>query len=272
MAELKNLLKQLAEEIHYLSFLLERSSRRWGDVPVEILDNIQNRLKRIGQYADELSALPDNLEWDRQTHKTFQWLNVVLMIIPTVIGLVIIVFGLRGIESVKRSNGRLAHHAAKMDTVINRQNVQIQNLSIEIPDSLGSPRPGSNSQDNPGKQNNSVGQQDFNKFFIYSIRGETDAIDLGKVDVSYLILLNATGHTLYLSVNDSDSLRIQDWFRNSVYTDSVSASLDNRVKPFQINVLDVRRLKALKKDIELHYERLHVPVNPGSFKLFINTK
>jgi uncharacterized coiled-coil DUF342 family protein len=116
-----------------LKLLQEENSRSRNEYS-ELNNEISFLISQIGQLTYELYSTTEDLEkmselkgWDKWYYGFFQRANFVLLLVPTIIGVIIVFKGMEKIQAVKAETSQVVK---KRDSLIQRQKDTIKELQF----------------------------------------------------------------------------------------------------------------------------------------------
>lgn len=249
-ANIKHLVRKLSNDIRQLYYLLEKNIIKSEDGPLQQRNEIHERLSRINEDSELLQDITYDLDWDNRTNRKFQKFNTILLIVPTVIGLVLLFGGITKISATKEVANKLTREINQKDSLI-KEYVKV--ISV-LTDSTKAKIKLSGSLKTKMNQKTTNPKANLNTtYFRYDFSGKSDSIDLKSLNVDLLILNNATDKHLYLSVINP-RFSIKEILYTSADPSNSFDGADGQTDPGQFVIISVAKLKQFNQYITLQLD------------------
>lgn len=223
----KDTAKQILDDVRHLYDIISNTFRNKG-IPKEIQNELDDCINRITANTDRLHEITSDSEWDNRTSRKFQKLNALLLVIPTIIGLVMLVWGITKISDSKKADRKQNQEIIKKDSLIKAQSDQNLNL---------------------------------NKTYLYELYGKSDIINLKATQADLLILTNPQTRYLTISVAKPTTVKLNDILYKS---DDELIAAGAQISGNRVLIISVRKLKEIDQDITIQVQE---PLSGKQFQL-----
>lgn len=250
-ANLKYLIKKISEDIRYLYFLIEKKSYSRENEYFEFRNEIDERLNRINENSELLHDIANDIDWDNKTNRKFQKFNALLLITPTIIGLMLIILGTIKISANREVVNKLKQEISSKDSAI----IKLTKVVTDLPDTTKSKIQLADSIKKLNLVISDFWKSSLNtSYFRYEFTGKPDTINLKALNVDLVILNNTTTKHLLMSVIKPKNISVEDFLFTSLDKSNSFSGPDGQMAVGQFVIISVPKLKKIKQDLTIQFD------------------